>query len=462
MRGKEVEESIPRFFRRLHWLYVRLGRFSYQLRYRMTALAWSSVTALIIITLLSGLGVFLSLVHIIGFIIALWIVAFMSLWFYKGEVTLVRKLGRIGAVGVSMPYRVTLSRGRRKISNFMFIEQPPDSVPNLSDFYYSREPGEELRNKFDQHFAFYRWQWLLERSRFLVPSSSEMLSLREEEEMTLDCELTPLRRGLLELSNGYCIIPEPLGIFQRYRRVKQSTDLLIILPKRFPLPELHLHGQSKNQLGGEATSRVSGQSGEFVSLRDYQPGDNRRMIHWKSWAKTGKPVIKEVEEEFFPRYGLVLDCSAPLDRDHLFEVAVSLAASFACAIDTKNSLLDVMFLQQDLEVHTLGGKTGRSEAMLEVLAGVQRQTEVNWNTLQNAVALQGDDLSSCIVVLHDWTEKRREVLKFWQASGLDLFVLLVDETKEIAQRRLKDNKACCRVIPIGCHTVEEDLLQFSH
>ena len=42
-------------------------------------------------------------------------------------------------------------------------------------------------------------------------------------------------------------------------------------------------------------------------MRDYRPGDPLRRIHWKSWAKTGRPVVKEYQDEFFVRHGLILD-----------------------------------------------------------------------------------------------------------------------------------------------------------
>jgi uncharacterized protein (DUF58 family) len=54
-----------------------------------------------------------------------------------------------------------------------------------------------------------------------------------------------------------------------------------------------------------------GQSEEFVSLREYRRGDPPRHIHWRSWAKAGKPIVKEFEDEFFVRHALVLDTFTP-------------------------------------------------------------------------------------------------------------------------------------------------------
>ena len=44
-----------------------------------------------------------------------------------------------------------------------------------------------------------------------------------------------------------------------------------------------------------------------MSLRDYRPGDPLQRIHWKSFARTGDPVVREYQDEFFERHALILD-----------------------------------------------------------------------------------------------------------------------------------------------------------
>ncbi|MCK7478688.1 MAG: DUF58 domain-containing protein [Candidatus Moduliflexus flocculans] len=80
-----------------------------------------------------------------------------------------------------------------------------------------------------------------------------------------------------------------------------------------------------------------------MSLRDYRQGDPLRHIHWRSWAKTGKPIVREFEDEFFVRHALVLDTFTDHPQSAVFEEAVAVAASFACTLNTQDSLLDLMF-----------------------------------------------------------------------------------------------------------------------
>src|SRR5690606_22341242 len=102
-------------------------------------------------------------------------------------------------------------------------------------------------------------------------------------------------------------LPDPFGVFQRNRKVPSPAATLTVLPRRYRIPPVELPGTARLQIGGDATSNAIGQTGEFVGLRDYRPGDPLRQIHWRSWARTGRPIVKEIEDTFYPRYGLVLD-----------------------------------------------------------------------------------------------------------------------------------------------------------
>src|SRR5205814_5457579 len=119
-------------------------------------------------------------------------------------------------------------------------------------------------------------------------------------------ELVPLKRGYLRLTGMTVSCPDPFGLFRALKKIPAPQSVLI-LPKRYFLPPIDLPGKMKYQQGGVAMASSVGESEEFVSLRDYRPGDPLRHIHWKSWAKTGKPIVKEFQDEFFVRHALILD-----------------------------------------------------------------------------------------------------------------------------------------------------------
>src|SRR5690606_34015254 len=103
----------------------------------------------------------------------------------------------------------------------------------------------------------------------------------------------------------------PFGVFRSLRKLALPQSLLI-LAKRYPIPPFELPGTTKYQQGGVSMASSVGESEEFVSLREYRPGDPLRHIHWKSYAKIGKPIVKEFQDEFFVRHALILDTFSPL------------------------------------------------------------------------------------------------------------------------------------------------------
>jgi len=60
-------------------------------------------------------------------------------------------------------------------------------------------------------------------------------------------------------------------------------------------------------------------------LRDYRQGDAMNQIHWKSFARHGKLIVKEYQDKYFVRIVLVLDANANNLVEELFETAVSVA-----------------------------------------------------------------------------------------------------------------------------------------
>jgi uncharacterized protein (DUF58 family) len=181
----------------------------------------------------------------------------------------------------------------------------------------------------------------------------------------------------------------------------------------------------KYQQGGVALAAAVGESEECIALRDYRRGDPLRRIHWRSWARTGRPIVKEFQDEFFVRHALVLDTFADLGAAAEFEEAVSLAASLACTIQTQESLLDLMFVGPQAFCFTTGRGLAHTEQMLEILASVRACHEKPFSTLTNLVVEHAASMSGCLCILVKWDEARRELVRVVQSLGVPLRVFLV-------------------------------------
>jgi uncharacterized protein (DUF58 family) len=188
----------------------------------------------------------------------------------------------------------------------------------------------------------------------------------------------------------------------------------------------------KYQEGGVAMASHVGQSEDFISLRDYRHGDPLRHIHWRSWARVGRPVVKEYEDEFFVRHALVLDTFTKLPYSFAFEEAVSVAASFACTINTQESLLDLLFVGTESFYFTAGRGLAHADQMLAILASVQPCWDKSFASLEHLVLTHIKNVSGCICVLLDWDEQRREFVRKLRSLGIPVLVLVVADPGKVS------------------------------
>ena len=368
-----------------------------------------------------------------AFVAALLGIAFLAASFFRVRASVVRELPRYATAGERFEYRLTIHNlGRAPIKGLTVRETLRDPRPGYAEWRRAREPGEEHRNWFDRNQGYFRWRWLIE-SR--TPERSPLQSMgpvAPGQRQVVSLWLKPRRRGRLELDAVQLARTEPLGLVRGLARIA-APGRVIALPKRYRLPALALPGRRRFQQGGVTLATSVGDSEEFIGLREYRPGDPLQRVHWKSYARTGAPIVKEFQDEFFERHALVLDTSTERSADAAFEEAVAVAASFVYAIDTRECLLDLLFVGGEVRTYTAGRGQMKLEHMLEVLAGVGASAPRTFAELSSAVLAQRAGLTSCIVVLLAWDEQRRAFVDALRRSGMELRILLVCERAQAPQ-----------------------------
>ncbi|HOW62637.1 MAG TPA: DUF58 domain-containing protein [Candidatus Contendobacter sp.] len=326
-------------------------------------------------------------------------------------VTARRALPRFATVGQPLSYRLRLhnrgARAQRDLTVFDELREfPPVPVPS-------------------QRFPTYRqWRRQITQARGANGASQPLPVLPPGAVTEAELTLTPLRRGWLEFAALNVGRPEPLGLLQRRFR-QPLNDRLLVLPRRYPVPPLHFHDGRRYQRGGVHLAQSVGEEDEFIGLREYRPGDPPRRIHWRSFAKRGEPIVKEFQDEFFVRYGLLLDsCAAGVD-DARFETAVSAAASIAAAERSPEALLDLLFIGDRAYCFTAGRGLGQTEQVLEVLACVQPQRDQPFARLLALLAGHAPALSACVCILLDWDAERQRLLDLLRSHGVETVVLVI-------------------------------------
>lgn len=346
---------------------------------------------------------------------------------FRARVEVRRRLPRFATAGEPLSYRISVGNaGTRPLADVEVCEKFANLQPTFAEFQRARDPRDAQRNWVDRKGGYFRWRHLVERR---LPERSEggALSLMPAgTQAEIRASLVPRRRGVLSFAGVDLVRPDVLGLALG-RISTPLPDRLVVLPKRYRLPQVLLPAQRLLQPGGHALASTIGDSEEFLSLREYRPGDSLRRIHWKSFARTGEPVVKDFETEFFERHALILDTAVASETD-AFEEAVSIAASFIYTIDTQECLLDLVFVAGEPECHTAGRGEASNVHLLEVLAGLGPSRPEQFEQLAREVLFSRGTLSSAVLVLLAWDEPRKKLVAALLASGLGVRVLLVCET----------------------------------
>jgi uncharacterized protein (DUF58 family) len=119
--------------------------------------------------------------------------------------------------------------------------------------------------------------------------------------------------GLARVTRGGC--PESvLSVHPRFDRITpRSISTNSDRDRRMPLPVLGRGGD------------------EFYGLREYQPGDDPRQVHWVSTARFDELMIRQPENVWRGRLTVAVDLRSTVHRHGTFEPALSAAASVALA-----------------------------------------------------------------------------------------------------------------------------------
>lgn len=125
----------------------------------------------------------------------------------------------------------------------------------------------------------------------------------------------------------------PLGLVRQTAQL-EKRETLTVYPRLGRLTPAWHRVYQESMLGSRRTRRrQSATDGDFLALRDWQAGDSRRWIHWRTSARRGRLVVRQFEQQQSQDLLLLLDLWQPErpTEDHFdnVELAVSFAATVA-------------------------------------------------------------------------------------------------------------------------------------
>lgn len=422
---------------------------------RVTPRGWGALCAAVVAWAMTVGNPITPLFALFGILLAIIFWSWFFLLFRHGKLSASRETPPYASVAESFTYQVKVKNIGATLSHFFLTETSPDPRPSWNEFSKLREPLESERNVFDRIFCYHRWLWIIEKKLlFRSEHSAVMSTLLHDQESHVQLRITPLRRGIILLDDLRLLMPDTFGFFTKVKTITSDPEQIIVLPKSYHV-DLRLPGlMAQYQHGGDDSSSHHGSSGEFTALREYQHGDALRTIHWKSWARTGTPVVKEMEQNFFPRYALIFDTHA--EDEILFEEAVSVAASVIAGVDTSQAMIDFMFVGNGNPIITAGRGTADVNILLEALAAVTMQAEeADYASLMKNVLSYQELLTATICVFNSWNPQCEKFVAQLRAMNLETLCLLVVNAGETAPENFSGHL-------LHANSIENDLRRLEH
>ncbi len=240
--------------------------------------------------------------------------------------------------------------------------------------------------------AFPQWLRPLGAAQMMIPT---MLTRRS---VGLSYRVLATKRGAHQLGPIAVSSSDPLGVFATEREVDAPQELIVypapvrIVPER--LAGALAFGADSEQLS------AAGAGLEFYGIRDYQPGDALRRIHWPSTARLGHFHVIEFEEALGTDIVIALDLRrdthAGAGRDSTLEIAIKAAASLA-AYAVENGMGALIVGQDARRAYRASARKPQElPALLESLARMEADGET---PLAQIMAGANDVLAGTTAVL---------------------------------------------------------------
>ena len=185
--------------------------------------------------------------------------------------------------------------------------------------------------------------------------------------------LTALPRGRYAFEQASAVLEDSLGL-QRVEVPLQSSGAILVYPRLVELDRLFSESGSHAQDGRRLLLRRP--SGfDLHSVREYTESDSLRAVHWRSTAKRGELMVKELEDAPRDEVAVLLDADgrsvAGTPPDSSFDAQVRAAGSILLAHARRNRRSALIVNSAAREVQRVQGFDGDWRRALELLACVE-------------------------------------------------------------------------------------------
>jgi uncharacterized protein (DUF58 family) len=183
--------------------------------------------------------------------------------------------------------------------------------------------------------------------------------------------LRRLPRGRYVFEETAAVVEDPLGL-DRLELELNAPGAVVVYPRLVELDRLFSESGAAAHDGRRLLLRRP-TGFDLHSVREYEQGESLRRVHWRSTAKRGQLMVKELEDSPRDEVAVVLDADPTAVVGESFDVQVRAAGSIllAHARRGRRSLLVVNSPQR--EQQRIQSAEGDWRSALELLAAVEPQ-----------------------------------------------------------------------------------------
>jgi uncharacterized protein (DUF58 family) len=252
------------------------------------------------------------------------------------------------------------------------------------------------------------------------------LEARPGEASPSSYNVTPPRRGEFKLGPFYLYGGDPFGFYKCWRKVEEYSQI-IVLPDpvsfHFTRP-----GSASNLAQDEMeTIPISGESTEFLGVREYRAGEPLKRVHWRTTARIGKPISRQYETNVAASISALLlledRMRAGVGVDTPLEYSIRMIASLGQATLSERfhfSYLALMGKEHD----ALSGTGRRMYQELAVrLAKLKAHGPTDWDGNGRTLLTYLPATSSLIVFAAEVNETARQRLRQFAVGFRNLVVV---------------------------------------
>jgi uncharacterized protein (DUF58 family) len=262
-----------------------------------------------------------------------------------------------------------------------------------------------------------------------VVRPSFVSELGAQKSVTLRLVFSFSRRGIYRLP-GVCVISSfPFGLF-RFRQTQLSQQEIIIAPRFANLAFYEFVNQGRHfDLDKLQESTLTGDREEFFGCREYVPGTPVVRWDYASWARTGRPTVREYCGRQQANAVLFVDNVIVRPRDAArFEAILSLAAAYSDHLTRELVKIDQLCLGEKATELTEPNLRSRQLTIMRKLAEAEstRERRFHWNE-QFIDQLELAPGTMVFVLLLQWDSERMHCIDQLRALGLDVIPILVND-----------------------------------